>query len=87
MDSQTSRAHLLLLTKFLTYDTPARYANAVYWEPVLKESAQKAIQRFLENGMLEPAGLHELLDFKFKATDLKSMLKERGFKVSSKKMT
>lgn len=85
MDSQTSRTHLLLLTKFLTYDTPARYANAVYWEPVLKESAQKAIQRFLENGMLEPAGLHELLDFKFKATDLKSMLKERGFKVSSKK--
>lgn len=84
-DWRDSRPHLLLLSKFLRGDSSVRYVNADYWESVLNEGAEIAIQHFLKEGMLEPAGLRELLDFKYKATELKSMLKERGLKISGRK--
>jgi hypothetical protein len=82
---RTSPAHLLLLSKFRNGDSPDRYRDAEYWETVLKEKPVKAIEQFLKEGVLEPAGLQELVDYKFKASDLKLMLKERGLKVSGRK--
>lgn len=82
---RSSPAHLLLLSKFRNGDSPARYRDAGYWEAVLKEKPLKVIEQFLKDGVLEPAGLQELVDYKFKASDLKLMLKERGLKVSGRK--
>lgn len=84
-DWRNSPAHLLLLSKFRNGDSPERYHDAEYWETVLKERTAKVFERFFEEGVLEPAGLQELMDYKFKASDLKLMLKERGLKVSGRK--
>lgn len=82
---RSSPAHLHLLSKFRSGDSPARYRNAEYWETALREKPLKVIEQFLKDGVLEPAELQELVDYKFKASDLKLMLKERGLKVSGRK--
>ncbi len=84
-DWRNSPAHLLLLSKFRNGDSPARYRDAEYWDTVLKEKAVKVIDQFHKEGVLEPAGLRELVDYKFKVSDLRLMLKERGLKVSGRK--
>lgn len=82
---ESSPAHLLLLSKFRNGDSPTRYRDAEYWKAVLKEKPLKVIEQFLKEGILVSAGLQELVDYKFKAADLKVMLKERGLKVSGHK--
>jgi len=84
-DWQTSPAHLLLMSKFRNGDSPTRYRDADYWEAALREKPAKVIEQFIKEEMLEPAELPELLNYKFKASDLKSMLKEKGLKVSGRK--
>jgi hypothetical protein len=84
-DWRTSPAHLLLLSKFLKGDSPTRYRDADYWEAALKEKPAKAIENFIKEEMLESAELPELLNYKFKGTELKAMLKEKGLKVSGRK--
>lgn len=84
-DWKSSPPHLLLLSKFVRGDSPTRYATAEHWKSVLNEEPKKAIQRFVEDEMLEPASLAELIDFKFKASELKDMLKARQLKVSGRK--
>ena len=84
-DWENSRAHLLLLSKFLHGDSASRYDNLDFWEAALKEQPAKAIKRFLDRGMLEPAELPNLVDHKFRSNELKTMLKERGLKVSGQK--
>lgn len=84
-DWKNSAPHLLLLSKFRHSDSPDHYERAEYWESVLKESPQKAIQRFVKARMLEPAELLELVGFKFKVAELKNMLKERQLQVSGRK--
>mgnify|MGYP001463900983 CR=1 FL=1 len=79
---QSSPAYLLLLSKFRNGDSPNRYRDADYWEAVLKEKPIKVIKQFIKEEMLEPAELPELLNYKFKVPDLKTMLKEKGLKVS-----
>jgi len=85
MDLRISPAHLLLLSKFRNGDSLARYHNAEYWEAALKEQPLKVIEKFIKEGLLEPAGLDKLMDYKFKASNLKSMLKENGLKVTGDK--
>ncbi len=80
-----SAPHLLLLSKFIHGDSAARYAEAEYWKSALKEEPKEVIQRFIQEGMLEPAGLAELMDHKFKASELKEILKARLLKVSGRK--
>lgn len=82
---QDSSTHLLLLSKFLRGDSPNRYRNAEHWCAALREDPAQAIERFRKDGALEPASLAELVDYKFKASDLKAMLKDRGLKVSGRK--
>lgn len=84
-DWRTSPAHLLLLSKFLGGDSPARYRDAGYWEPALKEKPENVIENFIKEEMLESAGLPELLNYKFKGAELKAMLKEKGLKISGRK--
>lgn len=84
-DWRNSPAHLLLLSKFRNGDSTDRYRCAEYWETVLKEKPLKVIEQFLKEGVLEPAGLQELVDYKFKVSDLNPMLKERGLKISGRK--
>lgn len=84
-DWKSSAAHLLLLSKFRYGSFPEHYTDAEHWKSALEEEPAKAIRKFIEGGMLERAGLNELLDFKFKIADLKKMLKERHLKVSGRK--
>jgi hypothetical protein len=84
-DWRKSPAHLLLLTKFLNGDSPAKYRDAEYWEKALKENPVKVIDQFHKERMLEPAGLRELVNYKFKTSDLKLMLREKSLKVSGRK--
>lgn len=85
-DWKSSQPHLLLLSKFMRGDSPAHYVTAKHWQSILKEEPKKAIKRFIKEKMLEPAGLAELLHFKFKASELKNMLKVRQLKVSGRKL-
>lgn len=80
-----SNAHLLILSKFLHPNSIDEFAKADYWNNALGENAKQAIKRFLDEGMLLQANLEGQLDYKFKATELKNMLKERGLKVSGRK--
>lgn len=80
-----SSAHLLLLSKFRRGDSPERYRDAEYWADALKEPPIKAIDRFRKSGMVELAELPELLAYQFKIPDLKSLLRERGLKISGRK--
>jgi len=82
---EDSRAHLLLLSKFLHGDSASKYDNLDFWAASLKEQPAIAIKRFLDLGMLEPADLPNLVDHKFRLNELKSMLKERGLRVSGLK--
>lgn len=84
-DWRRSPAHLLLLSKFRNGDSPTRYRDADYWETALGEKPASVVEQFTKEGMLEPAGLTELIAYKFKASDLKSMLKDNGLKVSGRK--
>jgi len=80
-----SPAHLLFLSKFLRPRTVDDFSKSGAWKAVLRESPQKAVQRFLKEGMLEHADLAGLLDYEYKVSDLKSMLKEHGLPVSGRK--
>jgi len=80
-----SPAHLLLLSRFLYPTSGESYSRSDSWEDVLGEHPEKAIRRFVEDGALEPVGLAELLDRKFKVPALKEMLKQRGLPPTGQK--
>lgn len=85
-DWKNSSSHLLLLSKFMEGDSPDHYMDAEHWKSALNESPKKAIKGFVKDGMLEPAELTQLMDFKFKVSELKSMLKNRQLKMSGRKV-
>lgn len=85
-DWQDSEAHLQLLTKFCDGDSPVTYADSEDWESALGEQPQKAIERLRDESMLQPAGLPRLLDHNFTVAELKGMLREKGIKVSGRKV-
>ncbi len=84
-DWTASPAHLLLLSKFLNSEAAERFDNDDRWAAVLHEHPADAIRGFREDGALEAADLDEVMDRVFKAGDLKTMLKERGLKISGPK--
>lgn len=81
---RSSPAHLLLLSRYLHGQTPA-YAETDLWREALAEPPQKAVGRFVQDGVLEEADLHTRLAYKCKLPDLKAMLRERSLPVSGKK--
>src|SRR5208282_5625140 len=64
VDWRTSKAHLLLLSRFL-YGQKAKDAVPLYWEGVLGEPPQKAVDHFISEGWLVPASLSVKLDRTF----------------------
>jgi hypothetical protein len=82
---EKSPAHLLLLTKFLHPQVLEEFILKDHWSDVLGESLQKALERFVDDGVLISPGLTEHLEAKFKVADLQGKLKERGLPVSGRK--
>ena len=82
-----SQAHLLLLSKFLSPHTIEDYENSsiMPWKQVLGETPSKAINRFLNEGMLQCTDIANSLEWKYKVPDLKKMLKDRNLPVSGNK--
>lgn len=84
-DWRKSPAHLLFLSKFRSPQAIDQLPQFDAWEVALKESPRKAMKRFLGEGLLEQAGLSGLLDYRYKVSELKPMLKQRGLPVSGRK--
>ena len=82
---RSSPAHLLLLSKFRDGASTVKYRSADYWQTALKEKPATVIAQFITEGMLEPGRLPERLDEEFKASDLKSMLRQKGLAFSGRK--
>jgi len=85
-DWRKSNAHLLLLSKFIRPRTKDDFVRSDAWKTALGESPEQAIKRFLKQGMLTQADLIAQLDYKFKVSELKSMLRRRGLPVSGRKI-
>ena len=80
-----SEAHLLLLTKFLDGESIDRYSDSEEWTSVLGENPKKAVERLIDESMLQPASLARLLHHTFTATELRTMLRQMGIKVAGRK--
>ncbi len=87
-----SNAHLVLLSKFLYPNSiddftgsDDRYPESYRWKTVLGESPKQAIKRFIDEDLLVLADLSKQIDYKYKVTELKDMLKKRGLAVTGRK--
>jgi hypothetical protein len=81
-----SQAHLLFLSKFLYSQAAQDFAKADYWRDALEEPPQRAIKRFMDEGILVSPSLSEHLAYKYKVSALQVMLKQRGLPVSGRKV-
>jgi hypothetical protein len=82
-----SKAHLLLLSKFIHATNFADYLAGHdswknEWDNVLGEPSKQAIKRFVDEGMLMTPDLNDLLSYKYKVPELKALLKQRGLSAS-----
>lgn len=84
-DWRKSKAHMLLLSKFVHLENLDKFTKLDYWENVLGESPKQAIERFVDEGILIAADLNALLSYKYKVTELKDLLKQRNLPVSGSK--
>jgi len=84
-DWKKSPAHLLFLSKFCRPRAIDDFSQSDIWEAVLNEAPKKAVKRFMSEGLLEQASLSGVLDYKYKVSELKPMLKQRGLPVSGRK--
>lgn len=82
-----SPPHLLLLSKFLSLRTPDYFVNSRdTWNSVLGEDVNKAIKRFLDEGVIRPEeSLEGAIEYRFKVSEIKEMLKKRGLTTSGNK--
>lgn len=84
-EQQVEATRLQLLWRFVRPCSPDDVLRDGGWTERLGESPQKAIQRFVDEGLLEQLPLDERLDALLKVPDLKKMLKSRGLPLSGKK--
>ncbi len=88
-DWKKSKAHLLLLSKYIHANSFEDFARHDFWknwwDSLLGEPSSKAIKRFVDEGMLTTTDLNDLLSFKYKVTELQDMLKQRSLPVSGRK--
>lgn len=84
-DWRKSPAHHLLLTKFLYPQDADRLARSEDWKKALGEDPSKAIRRFMEEGLLESIELTELVDKRYRVSDLREMLRQRGLETAGRK--
>ena len=84
LDWSNSEIHLMALSRFLT---PRAAIDGIpaYWESALKEKPQLTVNRYMGAGLLAPASLASTVEYCNTGAELKSLLKERGLKLSGKK--
>lgn len=82
---KNSEAHLLLLSKFIHGQEIDYFVKWDNLEKALNETPQKAIKRFVDEGMLTNADLETIVAYKYKVSDLKDLLKQRGLAISGNK--
>lgn len=70
-DWRKSSAHYLLLTKFLYPQDTNHLEGSEDWKRALGEDPRRAVRRFIEEGLLESVELAELVDRRYKVSDLK----------------
>lgn len=80
-----SKAHLLLLSKFLGGNASNRYEQDERWQAALDEPPSAAIKRFLGDGVLGPADTAHVLAACYTAIQLKDLLRVKELKISGKK--
>lgn len=84
-DWKKSKAHWLLLSKFIHPQNPDDFSKSDIWENVLGEKPSQAVKRFLDEGLIAGAELENILAYKLKVSELKDMLKQHGLPVSGRK--
>jgi len=82
---RTSSAHLFLLSKFTGGYIVEQFAKDTYLTKPLGEPPSVAIERFVREGVLLPAGLAETLACKYRASDLSDLLEKLGLPHSGSK--
>jgi len=85
IDWRESPAHINLLSKFVKPRLDQQVLNWQYLPQTLGEGTKDALQRFINDGLLNPAGLEESLQVKYNVSDLKKLLKDRNLKISGSK--
>lgn len=80
-----SSAHLLLLSKFRSTNDTVQFTQSDSWSEALKESPKIAIKHFIRDGVLEKAKLSGALGYRYNISKLKSMLRQRGLKLTGRK--
>jgi len=84
-DWKKSKAHWLLLSKFIHPQNADDFSKSDIWECVLGEKPNKAIIRFSDEGLIVVSGLEGILSYRYKASELKDILKEHKLPVSGRK--
>jgi hypothetical protein len=79
-----SNAHLKFLAGFIN-GAEYRPDDRSYWADALRQPTGKAIQVFVEAGLLSSAPLAAKLESALKATEIKALLRERGLPSSGRK--
>src|SRR3990172_2343491 len=85
VDWRRSKPHLLLLSKFLRPHTIERYSRSDDWTAVLAERPEKAIRRFVEEGMVAEVDLSDQLDRKLTVPEIKGLLEQCDLPASGRK--
>ena len=80
-----SKAHLLFLTKFISYKNLKYYRKNDKWEDVLGEKKIDVLKKYYKLGLIHKADIETHIDYKYKLSDLKIILKEFNLPVSGKK--
>lgn len=84
-DWQKSKSHWLLLSKFIRPQSPDNFAKSDDWKNVLGEPPRRAINRFIEEGLVIAANLNAKLSYRFISSELKDMLRQLGLPLSGRK--
>jgi len=80
-----SPAHRMLLSHFHTPRPATFFDRQEDWPDALGETAHKAINRFVKEGLLEDAGVEGRLTYHYKVGELKELLRQRGLPLSGRK--
>ena len=84
-DWRKSKAHLLLLSQFLRAKTVDDFRSSLAWKAALREAPEKAIARFVKEGMLVKGDLAASIDYRYTVSELKRMLTDRSLPISGRK--
>jgi len=61
-DWKKSKAHWLLLSKFINPQNPDDFSKSDIWDNVLGEKSSQSINRFLDEGLIAVAELENVLN-------------------------